>query len=162
MKKIQAIPDDKQEIRSHLPDKKTAPDRFAIFMTNIFGSLPFLCFCVLFVAVWITWNLGLLPGFHPFDVYPFPILELVVSVFAIILSVSVLISQNRLGRMEKIRQQVEFEVNIRAENEITKVLDMLHDIQKKMGIATSDPELEEMKEPLDVKELHQKFDDKTE
>lgn len=47
--------------------------------------------------------------------------------------------------MENIRQQVEFEVNIHAEKEITKVLEMLHDIHKKLGIQnTEDTELENM------------------
>lgn len=68
---------------------------------------------------------------------------------------SVLISQNRQRKLEKIREQVEFEVNIRAEKEITKMLEMLHEMQLKMGIRKNDQELEEMKEKLDVNELHE-------
>jgi uncharacterized membrane protein len=155
-------PDEQQEMNSQLADKKTGGDRFAIFMTNIFGSLPFLFFCLVFFAGWIAWNANLLPGLRQFDPYPFPRLGLIVAIFAIVLSVSVLISQNRQGRMEKIRRQVEFEVNVKAETEITKVLDMLHEIQKKMGIATADTELEKMKETLDIEELHQKLHNKKE
>jgi uncharacterized membrane protein len=70
----------------------------------------------------------------------------------------VLISQNRQRKIEKIREQVEFEVNIKAETEITKILEMLHDIQKKMGIAKKDPELEEMKETTDIQQLHRHID----
>ena len=79
---------------------------------------------------------------------------MVLSIFAIFLSVSVLISQNRLRRLEKVREQVEFEVNVRAEQEITKVLDMLHSIQRKLGIDQPDPELEQMKKNTDVERLH--------
>ena len=148
-----------EEIKSSLEDKKTVSDKLAIFITNTFGSLGFLMMCLLFFAFWISWNLNLLPGLKPFESYPFAGLEMVVSVFAIILSVSVLMSQNRQGRMEKLRQQVEFEVNVRAENEITKMLHMLQEMQKKMGIDTHDSELENMKEEIDLQQLHRKMDE---
>jgi len=41
-----------------------------------------------------------------------------------------------------------------AETEITKMLEMLHGIQRKLGINKPDEELEEMKESLDLGELH--------
>ena len=146
-----------QEIKSSLEIDKTLGDRVALFMTDVFGSIKFLFFCLLIFIVWIVFNLGLLPGLKPVDRFPFPALELGVCIFGVILSVSVLISQNRQGKLEKSRQQVEFEINVRAENEITKVLEMLHAIQKKMGINKTDAELEEMKETLDLKELHEKL-----
>lgn len=83
---------------------------------------------------------------------------MIVTLFSIILSVSVLINQKREGKMNSVRQQIEFEVNVHAETEITKVLEMLHDIQKKLGInITTDTELEEMKETLDIGQLHEKL-----
>jgi uncharacterized membrane protein len=90
-------------------------------------------------------------------------LTMIVSIFAIILSISVLISQNRDGKRDMIRQQVEFEVNIRAESEITKMLGMLHEIQKKLGITdNTDIELEKMKAETDIHDIHQKLDDSVE
>ncbi len=150
-----------QEIKSALEINKTLGDKLSIFITNTFGSITFLCSCLIFFAIWITWNLGLF-GLKPFDPYPFAALDMMVSLFAIILSVSVLISQNRQGRIEKVNKRVEFEVNVRAENEITKVLAMLHEIQKKMGIHVKDDELEEMKESIDLQKLHNKMDESTE
>lgn len=83
---------------------------------------------------------------------------MIVTLFSIILSVSVLINQKREGKMNSVRQQIEFEVNVHAETEITKVLEMLHEIQKKLGInITTDTELEEMKETLDIGQLHEKL-----
>ena len=148
-----------QEIKSSLEISKSLSDRVALFITDMFGSILFLCICLIFFVLWIVWNLGLLRGLTPFDPYPFPALEMTVSLFAIILSVSVLISQNRQGKIEKVRQQVEFEVNVRAETEITKVLQMLHVMQKKMGITGNDSELETMKEKINLQELHHKMDD---
>jgi uncharacterized membrane protein len=122
------------EIKSTLEFNETWIDRAATFITGTFGSIRFLGVCLVFFLVWIAWNLNVLPLLKPFDPYPFQMLTMIVSIFAIILSISVLISQNREGKRDMIRQQVEFEVNIRAESEITKMLTMLHDIQKKLGI----------------------------
>ena len=61
--------------------------------------------------------------------------------------------------MEYFSTAYEFEVNVRAETEITKMLEMLHDIQRKLGIYKNDPELEKMKETIDLDELHKKIDE---
>ena len=134
--------------------KKHRSDKVSQVITNTFGSVTFLFSCVLLIGLWICWNLNFFPGLKPFDHYPFPALEMGVSIFAIILSISVLISQKRQTRLEKVHQQVEFEINVRAEEEITKMLDMLHDIQKKLGIANKDAELELMKRKTDIEQLH--------
>ena len=151
------------EIKSTLEFNETWIDRVATFITGTFGSMRFLGSCFVFFLVWIAWNLNVLPLLKPFDPYPFQMLTMIVSIFAIILSISVLISQNREGKRDMIRQQVEFEVNIRAESEITKMLTMLHDIQKKLGITdTADIELEKMKAETDIHDIHHKLDDSVE
>lgn len=133
---------------------KNHNDKVSLLITNTFGSIAFLFVCAAFIVFWLTCNLNLIPGIKAFDPFPFPELEMVVSIFAIILSISVLISQKRQARLEKINQQVEFEINIKAEKEITKVLEMLHVIQKKLGIDNDDTELEKMKEKTDIDQLH--------
>jgi uncharacterized membrane protein len=139
---------------------KHRTDGLSLFITNTFGSIAFLFVCAAFVIFWICCNLNFIPYVKPFDPFPFPELEMVVSIFAIILSVSVLISQKRQARLEKIHQQVEFEINVTAEKEITKVLEMLHSIQKKLGIEQSDQELEKMMARTDLEALHRDAEEK--
>nr|WP_067055092.1 DUF1003 domain-containing protein [Mucilaginibacter sp. L294] len=149
------------ELKSSLNFTKTATDKLAVFIINLLGSMLFLLCCLITFTVWICWNMNLIPGLEPFDPFPFSTLEMSVSIFAIVLSVSVLINQNRQGRIEKIRQQVEFEVNVRAEHEITKMMALVHDIHQKMGLSTQDDqELEEMKEKTDINEIQQHVDEK--
>jgi uncharacterized membrane protein len=137
-------------------------DRFAVWLTNTLGSPITLAASFLIIVLYILWNLDYLPGLHPFDGYPFSGLDLVLSILAIFLSVTVLISQNRQRKLEKIREQVEFEINVRAEREITKMLDMLHRIQRKLGIDEPDEELEKMKQDTDVDRLHEQVIKETE
>ncbi len=57
--------------------------------------------------------------------------------------------------MADIRQRIDFEVNVQAENEITKILIMLDELHGKLGISKKriDKELEEMKEEIDIIEI---------
>ena len=147
---------DQPQLHSSLESNRSKMDKLAVFITRILGSMLFLVTCFIVFSLWICWNLNFFIGLKPFDPFPFPILEMTVSLFAIILSVSVLINQNRQGRIDKIRQQVEFEVNVRAESEITKVLNMLHEMHQHLGLENiEDIELEEMKEQTDIKQIHQ-------
>ncbi len=87
-------------------------ERIAVFLSKTFGSMKFFCLTLLVLFIWLTWNLNLLPKLKPFDPYPFTMLTMIFSVLSIILSISVLINQNRKGKMNSIRQQIEFEVLI--------------------------------------------------
>jgi uncharacterized membrane protein len=151
------------ELKSSLEFEKTGTDMFGVFIAKLLGSMGFLVGCIIFFILWIGLNLGAVHTIRPFDPFPFPILEMMVSIFAIVLSVSVLINQNRQSRIEKTRQQVDFEVNVRAESEITKILNMLHEIHQKMGLhSEEDQELEKMKKSTDVKQIHKSLDNNTE
>jgi len=140
-----------ETLKSFLSFEENKSDRHVRFITSLFGSAGFLGFCIVFFVCWIALNLKVFPFLTPFDPFPFPVLEMTVSLFAVILSVSVLINQNRQGRIDKIRQQVEFEINVRAEEKITKIINMVHEIHHKLGIASQDEELDKMKESLTSK-----------
>ena len=67
--------------------------------------------------MWILLNLQLVP-FGDFDPFPFGFLTLVVSLEAIILSVFVLLSQNRQVERDKVRNDIEYDVNLKSEMQI--------------------------------------------
>jgi len=101
-------------------DTRTLVMRMADWISEFSGSLPFLFIhCGLF-ALWIGLNIRPLAetkigGFDPF---PFGLLTMAVSLEAIILSVFVLLSQNRQVARERVRNDIEYEVNLKAELEI--------------------------------------------
>ncbi|MEO3407616.1 DUF1003 domain-containing protein [Mucilaginibacter sp. CAU 1740] len=151
----------KAKTSGHLRSALTAQPGATERLSDILGSVWFLIACLLLIVFYIAWNSGWIAGLKPFDASPFNVLDTILSIFAIVLSVTVLISQKTQRRQEKIREQVEFEINVRAEHEITKILEMLHEIQQKMGIKRNDQELEEMKKETDIADIHQKVKDKT-
>jgi uncharacterized membrane protein len=101
----------------------------ADWIAEFSGSIPFLLIHVVWFAFWISANAGILPGIPAFDPYPFGLLTMVVSLEAIVLSVFVLLSQNRQAEKEHVRSDVEYDVNLKAELEIAHLhekVDRLH------------------------------------
>jgi len=81
------------------------------------GSMWFLAITTIWFTVWIAANT--LPlGVPVFDPYPFGLLTMIVSLEAIFLSCFVLISQNRQAEKDRVRSNIEYEVNIKAELEV--------------------------------------------
>ena len=119
-------------------------------LTSICGSVPFLLFHFILFSLWISVNTGNVPTMPPFDPFPFGLLTMVVSLEAIILSIFVLVAQNRSSYVGTIRDEVHMGINLIAEEEITKILEILVDIRKQMGINKNDPVLEKMLERTDT------------
>jgi CRP/FNR family cyclic AMP-dependent transcriptional regulator len=112
-------------------DRRTAIEQAADWVAAFSGSIPFLILHVAIFAVWILLNVNWLPGWKPpmFDPFPFGLLTMVVSLEAIILSVLVLLSQNRQVAKDRIRGDIEYEVNLKAELEVAQLhekIDRLH------------------------------------
>jgi uncharacterized membrane protein len=91
--------------------------RIADWIAWFSGSMPFLILNGGWFIIWISINT--LPlGVPAFDPYPFGLLTMIVSLEAIFLSCFVLISQNRQAQKDKVRSDIEYEVNIKAELEV--------------------------------------------
>lgn len=105
-----------RNVNEEVEDKRTRVMRVADWIADFSGSLPFLFLHLGFFALWIGWNVSF-PS-KSFDAYPFGFLTLVVSLEAIILSVFVLLSQNRQVERERVRSDIEYDVNIKAELQI--------------------------------------------
>lgn len=136
----------------------TVPDRIADFLTSWFGTVGFLLLNAAFFTVWILWNTGYL-GFIPFDPFPFNLITTIVSLEAIFLSVIVLITQNRQNKIADLRQKMDFEIDVRAEDEITKILQLLAELHQNAGLSKKDRELERMIQKTDLKKLEEELRD---
>jgi CRP/FNR family transcriptional regulator, cyclic AMP receptor protein len=109
-----------RDVNTEEEDKRTTVMKTADWISDLSGSLPFLFIHVVVFFVWIVLNAGPLKSvpFGNFDPFPFGLLTMVVSLEAIILSVFVLLSQNRQVARERFRNDIEYEVNLKAELEI--------------------------------------------
>jgi CRP/FNR family transcriptional regulator, cyclic AMP receptor protein len=101
--------------------KLTLGDRLSDFFTDMSGNIKFVAVSLIWFVVWIVWNMEVLPGVKPFDPFPFGLLTMIVSLEMVFLSLFILIKQARLAANDKIRNDIEYEVNVRAELGIQNV-----------------------------------------
>lgn len=127
--------------------------QFADRLTEICGSTVFLFIHIIWFASWILINTGYVEQVHVFDPYPFGLLTMVVSLEAIFLALFILVSQNRQAYISTIRDEVHMGVSLIAEEEITKVLEILAEVRKEVGIKKPDPELDKMLNRIDTSYL---------
>jgi CRP/FNR family transcriptional regulator, cyclic AMP receptor protein len=106
-----------RNINEELAIRSTTLERIADGIAAFSGSILFLVLNAAWFAFWIIWNV--MPGLRHFDPYPFGFLTMVVSLEAIFLSIFVLVSQNRQGAKDRLRADAEYEVNLKAELEVT-------------------------------------------
>lgn len=134
--------------------------RVADYLTTYFGSAEFLFLNILGYIFWIVINTGVIPGIEPFDPFPFILLTMTVSLEAIILSVIILMSQNRQGYISAVRDELDLQVNLLSEREVTKALRLLialhehHKIQK-----GEDPELDSMLRATNISYIQHKLEE---
>ncbi len=112
--------------------------RVADFFTAFSGSMKFVYLHTGWFLIWVTWNTSLLPGLAPFDPFPFGLLTMIVSLEAIFLSTFVLISQNREAKVSEIRDEIDAQINLYQEQEITQILRIVHRMEKHLGLKDSD------------------------
>ena len=124
---------------------------FSDRITAFFSRPTFVVVQFVGMAIWILVNSVGVFGIACFDPYPFCFLGLCVAVEATLLSSFVLMSQNRQNRQADQWAHVNLQVGLLAEQEMTKVLQLLRSMCNKMGMQAiaHDKELKEM-----VKETH--------
>ena len=119
-------------------------DRLADAMTSFSGSMLFVYLHIFWFGAWLLVNTGRV-GIPPFDPFPYGLLTMIVSLEAIFLSTFVLISQNRFSDEADRRSELDLQIGLLAEHELTRVLQMLDAIQDKLGIENdADSELADL------------------
>ncbi len=118
-----------RNVNEEMEDQRTVVQKTADWIAEFSGGMPFLVENALVFLVWIVVNLDLVPGVPAFDPFPFGLLTMAVSLEAIFLSIFVLISQNRQAAKDRIRSDIEYEVNLKAELEVAHLHEKVDQLQ---------------------------------
>lgn len=117
--------------------------RLAQRITDFAGSMGFVLLHLVLFGGWITANVW---GPEPwqFD-STLVILAMAASVEAIFLSTFVLISQNRMAAAADGRAELDLQINLLAEHEITRLIDLVGRLAEHAGLRPDDPDLDELR-----------------
>jgi uncharacterized membrane protein len=131
---LQSIEQEKlvlQNIAEPAAEQLTLGQRLADRVARFGGSWKFITWFAVVLFVWILINL-LLIGRNRFDPYPFILLNLVLSCLAAIQAPVIMMSQNRQDAKDRLRSELDFAVNRKAEAEITQLAGKLNRLEERL------------------------------
>jgi uncharacterized membrane protein len=138
--------------------ERSRQDRIADRVTRFTGSMRFVFIHVAIFGGWILWNLPFspLPRFDPSLV----VLAMAASVEAIFLSTFVLISQNRMAADADRRAELDLQVSLLAEHEVTRLIRMVKAIGDRLGVDESQsPDLPHLERDVRPEAVLDRIDD---
>ena len=120
-------------------------EKIAAAATRAVGRMGFVYAHIGVIAVWVANGLGWTPGLKPVDP-SFVSLATAASVEAIFLSTFILIAQNRAAVIADRRSDLDLQISLLTEHEVTRVLDLCTEIAGKLNVsAAEDPKLDELR-----------------
>jgi uncharacterized membrane protein len=132
--------------------KPSLLDRLADAASRLASGVAFVIVHVIWFTVWIALNLRRGASFDPF---PFSLLTLAVSLEAIVLTGFVLRTQSRMTMQVDRRAELDLQINLLAEQELTAILRVLCAVGEKSGIdvTSCDPRVEQFRSQTDVRAI---------
>lgn len=125
-------------------------------VSGFFGSSAYFVFALAFIFLWVTINVyGAHHGWQHVDEPPFSWLQGLVSSNALLLTVAVLIRQNRMAEVAEHRSHLDLQINLLSEQKVTKILQLVDELQRALTALRGGPDtqVEEMSKPADAHAL---------
>ncbi len=122
----------KNGILKHLITPQTFGQRAADGIAKWAGSWTFILSFLVILVLWMALNTSMVL-FGVWDMYPFILLNLVLSTLAALQAPVILMSQNRQSQKDRIKAEYDYRVNRRAERGIEQVLKDLDNIKRRLG-----------------------------
>jgi uncharacterized membrane protein len=147
------------QLEQEFSRQRTPLDRVSDGITAFVGSVQFVIAHAALILAWVLVNFAL-PERGAFDPYPFTFLNLLLGVETVFLSTFVLMSQNRQNHQADRWAHLDLQVSLLAEQETTKMLQMLRQISDHLGLkqVARDKELREMVQTTHVEVLVEELD----
>ncbi|HEX8525202.1 MAG TPA: DUF1003 domain-containing protein [Tepidisphaeraceae bacterium] len=137
------------DVRRREESRKTVSDRIADAVTTFAGSMWCVYAHAVFFGLWIGLNLERVRILPHWDPYPFVMLAMSASVEAIFLSTFILISQNRMQKLADRRAELDVQVGLLTEHELTQAIKLLDEISRRLQTPRPpEHELEEIKQDI--------------
>jgi uncharacterized membrane protein len=143
-------------------DDRNLRERIGDAIANFAGTMTFVILQLAVFAAYAALNSGMLSFIRPWDPYPYILLALLVSLEGVLLSTFVLMKQNRMSRRTEQRDHLDLQINLLAEKEVTKMLQMQRLICERLGIEETrhDAEVHELSEHTAVENLARELERK--
>ena len=113
-----------------IDDEATFGERIADKVAKFGGSWSFI---ITFFAILVVYSAtNVIMGKNAWDPYPFILLNLLLSMLAAIQAPVIMMSQNRQDTKDRLRGELDYEVNVRSEAEIRNLTGKVHTLDDKL------------------------------
>jgi len=139
-------------MRLHAERKISHHQRLIEKITAILGRPLSVYLILLFIALWSLINgFSSSLGLAVLDAPPFPWLQGIVGLSALLMTVIVLTTQQRQGKLAEQRRHLDLQIALLTERKVSKVIELLEELRRDLPSAKNrlDPEAEAMQEPID-------------
>ena len=127
-----------------------AADRLSAFL----GSAKSVVLHGSVFGLWLLINSGVVKEIRPFDPFPFVMLAMVASIESIFISTFVLISQNRLSELTDKRAELDVQISLLTEHEVTRLIVLCDAIAQRLGVSLpADSSIEELKKDVEPEQV---------
>ena len=121
------------EVRKREREQRSAAHRLVDRISRIMGRPLYLLGLFLFAGTWIAMNLlAAKYGRTAFDPSPFPLLDGILSLAALVTTTVILIAQNRQTRIEQQHMHISLQVNLVTEQKVAKIIKLLEELRRDM------------------------------
>lgn len=117
-------------LETEAENDRSIAERASEMIGRFAGTLSFVLAQLCLVGLWLAVNLGS----NAFDPFPFSLLSAVLSFECVMLTAFILIRQNRMGLRADRRTHLALQINLLAEQEATKIIQMLERMSRQMGM----------------------------
>jgi len=114
-----------------IEERETTGERVADAVARFGGSWSFIILFSVMLSIYVLINVRL--GATAWDPYPFILLNLFLSMIAAIQAPVIMMSQNRQDKKDRVRSELDYDVNRRAESEIQGVAHKLNRLGEQLG-----------------------------
>jgi uncharacterized membrane protein len=123
-----------RNVNDAFEEKLTIGQRLADKIAEFGGSWPFVIIFLSILAAWITVN-SLMQ--RPYDPFPFILLNLGLSCLAALQAPIIMMSQNRANAKDRLRAELDYRVNVKAELEISQLHERIDALREELHNALS-------------------------
>jgi uncharacterized membrane protein len=108
--------------------QRTFADRASDIIAEFGGSWKFIIAAVLFFNAWVLINTWLLAN-SGFDPYPYLLLSTAINMLAVLQAPIILMSQNRQSHKDRLRAEIDYQVNLRNELALNEIIERLKTLE---------------------------------
>jgi CRP/FNR family cyclic AMP-dependent transcriptional regulator len=120
-----------RNVNEEMAARLTLADRAADIIAEFGGSWKFIIAAVLFFNLWMLLNSALLVlGKQGFDPYPFLLLSTAINMLAVLQAPIILMSQNRQAHKDRLRSEIDYQVNLKNELALQEILQRLKILER--------------------------------